>query len=105
MAERAATLDRPQQPATGLLVADALGEVFHVVIPGVRGQRVDRDQVIELVELDRILSVDAEIPRPELDLPGRRIHEVTAFIVGLVLQGRRDLSKIELVKPSTDLTL
>ena len=52
------------QAAPGGPVADALGEVDHVPVPDVGRQRVDQDQV-QLIEVDRVLTVDSRIAGPE----------------------------------------
>jgi hypothetical protein len=43
-------------PPAGHVVANAVSEVGHVLVPDVRGEGVDRNQ-IELVELDRVLAI------------------------------------------------
>src|SRR6266496_670659 len=70
-AEGSLALDGPCQPAPGLFIGNRLGEVRHVLVPDPGRQRVDADQV-QVVEVDRRLTVDAGIGRPEHDLPGLR---------------------------------
>jgi hypothetical protein len=68
-AKRSSTLDGPGQPAAGPVVADSRGEVGHVPVPHERGQWIDADE-IQLVEVDRVVAVDAGIGCPDYDLTG-----------------------------------
>jgi hypothetical protein len=77
-AEGAATFDGPRQPATGAVVADPLGELGHVLVPDVGRQWVDADPV-QLVEIDRVLPVDAGLGRPDGD-----VQMVTSPVFGLI---------------------
>jgi hypothetical protein len=52
-----------------LIVAEQVDEVGHVLIPDVRGQWTDRDE-IQFVEVDGVGAVDATLPGPQDDLPG-----------------------------------
>jgi hypothetical protein len=64
-AECALALYGSGQDAAGSQIADADGEVGHVLVPHVGRQRLDREQ-IQLVEVDRGLTVDPAVLGPEL---------------------------------------
>ena len=57
-AERSPPLEGFGQASSGGTVADALSEVGHVLMPDVRGDRVDGNEV-QLIDLNGVLAVDA----------------------------------------------
>ena len=68
----ALALNGSRQPASGSVIAGPLGEVGYVLIPDIRRQRVDADQV-QVIKVDRCLTVDTGVASPEHDLSGLRI--------------------------------
>lgn len=70
----------------GHAVADALGEVDHVLVPDVGRNGVDEDQV-KLVEIDRVLPVDARVAGPEDHPATSRVDQPSMLVVGLICQG------------------
>ena len=95
-AESSPTSDGPPQPAPGGVVTDPFGEVGHVLVPDIGGKRIDWNQ-IQLVELDRVLPIDACINRPERDLASPWVDQPSVLVVGLIRQRRRNLVHVELV--------
>jgi hypothetical protein len=93
-AERSLALDSAGQPAPGAFLGYSVGEVGHVLVPDPGRQRIDDDQV-QLIEVDRRLSVDAGVGRPEGDLSRVRVDQLVVFVAGLVGQRVRDLLQIE----------
>ena len=59
-AEGALALDGPRQPPPGSLVADLIGEVGHILVPGIGRQRADADE-IQIIEINGVLAVDSGV--------------------------------------------
>jgi hypothetical protein len=96
-AERTLALDGPDQAAPGSLVVDAVSKIGHVLVPHVRGQRLDRDQ-IQLVQVDRRATIDPAVLRPEHDLSGLRVDQPAVLEGDLVLQRGGDLVQVQLAQ-------
>jgi hypothetical protein len=60
VAKCATAIDRPRESSAGPLVADALSEICHVLVPHARRQRVNGDQ-IEIVQVNGVVAVDAGV--------------------------------------------
>ena len=98
-AKCAPPFQRSEEPAAGTFVADGLGEVDHVAIPDPRRQGVDGDQgLVQLVQVDRVVPVDAGVGSPEHDLTRVGVDQPCAFEVVLVRQRDGDLLQIDLVQ-------
>jgi hypothetical protein len=93
-AESAFAVQRPGQATARALIGDTLGEVSHIPIPDRGGQRIHDDQ-IQLVEIDRVLPIDAQLGGPEHGVAGSRVDQPPVFIVGLIGQRGGDLVQIE----------
>jgi hypothetical protein len=79
-----------------VVIADLVGEVGHVLIPDVGGQRVDAEQVrVEVVQVGRVVAVDAGVGGPEHDLAGLLVDQPAMLATGLVGQGGSDLVQVE----------
>jgi len=91
--ERSPSLQRVAQPPAGRAVADAFGEIGHVLVPDEGRERVDHDEV-QLVDLDRVLAVDAGVAGPEQDFAGERIEQ-PSIVVSLVPQRGGDLLDVD----------
>jgi excisionase family DNA binding protein len=74
-------------------VTDPFGEVDHVLVPDVGRDGLHRDEV-QLIELHRVLPVDAEVARPETELSYCRVDEPTVVVVLLILESHRQLLEI-----------
>ena len=57
------------------------------------GRGVDRDQV-QLVEFDRVLTIDARVAGSESNLARSRVDQPSMFIVGLIRQRGGDLLNV-----------
>ena len=57
----------------------------------------DREQV-QLIEVDRVLAVDAGVRGPEGDLTGPGIDEPPVSVIGLIRKCSRDLVHVERVQ-------
>ena len=90
-------VQRTAQVAAGGTVADALGEVDHVLVPHVGQDGVNHDQV-RLVEVDRVLTIDARVAGPEDHLARPRVDQPSMLVVGLVRQRGSDLLNIDRVQ-------
>lgn len=60
-------------------------------------ERVNEDQV-EIVKVDRVLTVDACVAGPERDLTGLWVDQPPVLIVALVDQGGCDLFNVDSVE-------
>ncbi len=87
-------LKRPGQAPAGRIVADALSETGHVLIPDVRRDRIDGNEV-QLVDLDGVLAVDACVAGPERHLSRSRVEQSTVLIVGLIRERSCDLLNVD----------
>lgn len=67
MAERPAPSDAASQPALRLLVTDPLSGIRHVLVPDVRWQRIDTDQIrVQVIKINGVLAVDATVDGPSV---------------------------------------
>ena len=78
-------------------VADAVGEVDHVLIPDVRREWIDGYQV-EIVKVDRVLTVDVGVADPHRDRAGPSADQPWVLVVGLTSQGGRGLFDVDSVE-------
>ena len=92
--ERSPPLQRAGQPSAGRPVADAVGEVGHVLIPDVRRERVDGNEV-QLVDLDGVLPIDAGVAGPERHLARSRVDQPSVLVVGLIRERGGDLLNVD----------
>lgn len=92
--ERSPSLQRPGQASASRTVADALGEVDHVLIPDVRRQRIDENQ-IQLLQVDWVLPVDAGVAGPERHFTRVRVEEPSVLVVGLICERGCDLLNVD----------
>jgi hypothetical protein len=93
--EGALARDGSCESAAGRLVADAFGEVGHVLVPDVGRQRMDRDQV-QVVEINGRVTIDATVRRPQHDRTRLRVDQPTLLVVGLVRECGGDFLEVEL---------
>lgn len=96
-AKSSPTSDSPRQPPPGGVVTDPVGEIGHVLVPDIGGKRIDGNQ-IQLLEVDRVLPIDACVNRSEHDMPGPWVDQPSVLVVGLIRQRRRNLVHVELVQ-------
>lgn len=93
-AESSLSLQRGTQSAPSSVIAQTIGEVDHVLVPDVRRQGIDSDEV-QLVELDGVLAVNAGVTGPEHHLAGARIDQPTMLVVSLVGQRGGDVLDVD----------
>ena len=92
--ERPSPLQSLGQASAGRAVADAVGEVGHVLKPHVGGERVD-DHEVQLIDLDGILPVDARVAGPERHLARARVDQPSVLVVSLIRQRSGDLLNVD----------
>jgi hypothetical protein len=102
--ERSSSLQRLSQFSTGDGVADVVGKVSHVLKPHRGRQRVDEDE-IDLVDVERVLPIDARVAGPEGHLTRSRVDQPSVLKVSLISQGRCDLIHIDSAKIEHPLTV
>ena len=90
----ALALNRSHQPASGLVIADPLGELGHVLVPDVGREGIDNHQV-QVINVDGCLAVDTGVGSPKHDLTGLRIDQPAMLVVGLVGKSDSDLLQVQ----------
>lgn len=93
--KRALAPKRAAQALARHPMTDPLGEVDHVLIPDGRRQRVNEDQVVQLIDVDRVVAIDATVTGPEHDLPTLWVDQPPMVVVSLVGQRRGDFFDID----------
>src|SRR3954471_10638045 len=66
----------------------ASGQLGIGVLAKVTLSRLPDDRQIKLVHVDRVLPVDPQIRRPELELPRPRVDQPPVLVVGLIGERR-----------------
>ncbi|WP_295696897.1 hypothetical protein [Lapillicoccus sp.] len=92
--ERSRPLKRPGQASSSRTVTEALSEVDHVLVPDVRRDRFDGNEV-QLVDLDGVLAIDACVARPERDLARARVEQPSVLVVRLIRESGGDLVNVD----------
>jgi len=92
-AKRSRPLKRRGQALSSRTVADAPSEVGHVLIPDVRRERLDGNEV-QLIDLDGVLAIDACIPGPERHLACSRVEQPSVLVVRLIRERGCDLLNV-----------
>jgi hypothetical protein len=87
-------LPRPGQAPAGRIVADALSEVSDVLLPDVRRDRVDGNEV-QVLDLGGVRTVDACVAGPERHLARWRVEQSTVLVVGLTRERGCDLLHVD----------
>lgn len=93
--KRALAPKRAAQALARHPMTDPLGEVDHVLIPDGRRQWVNEDQVVQLIDVDRVVAIDATVTGPEHDLPTLWVDQPPMVVVSLVGQRRGDFFDID----------